>query len=254
MDRSRRRWCVLAWSTYRSGSWRERSGGAFVLCTGTAYRGAAMLAGLQRAPVWRPAGLHPRALLGTGHRCPHQRAWRRALSRLAQPGHRSALLPQSRGARCNHTLAGRPRPARAPLRAQPLRCAHDGPCLAPFCSSGSRVPFYVYSVAYGSVPIFLPRWYPHGWYNTRYGMELLPVFALGLTFCAAAAEERLRATVSTSRSACLFAHRPAYRFEQLRLSCVKGRSSWAKLSSTPKPGSLSSPAWPPPWTGSLPPG
>ena len=46
------------------------------------------------------------------------------------------------------------------------------------------VPFYAYSVAYGSVPIFLPVWWPHSWYNTRYGMELLPAFALGLGFAA----------------------------------------------------------------------
>jgi 4-amino-4-deoxy-L-arabinose transferase-like glycosyltransferase len=46
------------------------------------------------------------------------------------------------------------------------------------------VPFYAYSVAYGSVPIFLPVWWPHSWYNTRYGMELLPGLALGLGFAA----------------------------------------------------------------------
>jgi hypothetical protein len=46
------------------------------------------------------------------------------------------------------------------------------------------VPFYVYSVAWGSVPIFLPLWWPHSWYNLRYGMELLPAFALGLGFAA----------------------------------------------------------------------
>lgn len=46
------------------------------------------------------------------------------------------------------------------------------------------VPFYAYSVAYSSVPIFLPPWWPHSWYNTRYGMELLPALALGLGFAA----------------------------------------------------------------------
>jgi hypothetical protein len=46
------------------------------------------------------------------------------------------------------------------------------------------VPFYAYSVAYGSVPIFLPSWWPHSWYNTRYGMELLPALALGIGFAA----------------------------------------------------------------------
>ncbi len=46
------------------------------------------------------------------------------------------------------------------------------------------MPFYAYSIAYGSVPIFIPKWWPHSWYNTRYGMELLPAFALSLGFVA----------------------------------------------------------------------
>ena len=49
---------------------------------------------------------------------------------------------------------------------------------------GLPIPFYVYSVVYGSVPIFLPVWWPFSWYNTRYGMEMLPVLALGLGFTA----------------------------------------------------------------------
>jgi hypothetical protein len=40
------------------------------------------------------------------------------------------------------------------------------------------LPFYVYSVAYGSVPIFIPPLWPHSYYNSRYGMEMLPAFAL----------------------------------------------------------------------------
>jgi hypothetical protein len=46
------------------------------------------------------------------------------------------------------------------------------------------IPFYAYSIAFASVPIFLPVWWPHSWYNTRYGMELLPALALGLGFAA----------------------------------------------------------------------
>jgi len=46
------------------------------------------------------------------------------------------------------------------------------------------IPFYAYSVAYGSVPIFLPVWWPHSWYNLRYGLELLPAIALALGFAA----------------------------------------------------------------------
>ena len=46
------------------------------------------------------------------------------------------------------------------------------------------LPFYTYSVSYGWVPVFVPVWWPHSWYNTRYGMELLPAIALGLGFVA----------------------------------------------------------------------
>ncbi len=40
------------------------------------------------------------------------------------------------------------------------------------------LPFYIYSIAWGSVPIFIPQLYPHSFYNARYGMELLPAIAL----------------------------------------------------------------------------
>jgi hypothetical protein len=46
------------------------------------------------------------------------------------------------------------------------------------------LPFYVYSIAYGSIPIFIPQLWPHSFYNSRYGMEMLPAFAL-FTFIAA---------------------------------------------------------------------
>ncbi len=40
------------------------------------------------------------------------------------------------------------------------------------------VPFYALSVAYGGVPIFVPAWWPFTHYNVRYGLQLLPAFAL----------------------------------------------------------------------------
>jgi 4-amino-4-deoxy-L-arabinose transferase-like glycosyltransferase len=46
------------------------------------------------------------------------------------------------------------------------------------------VPFYAYSISWGSVPIFMPVWWPHSWYNLRYGLELLPALALALGFSA----------------------------------------------------------------------
>ncbi len=52
--------------------------------------------------------------------------------------------------------------------------------------------FYVYSVAYGSVPIFIPQLYPHSYYNSRYGMELLPALALFACVAAAALEQKLK--------------------------------------------------------------
>src|SRR5215469_11534876 len=39
------------------------------------------------------------------------------------------------------------------------------------------LPFYVYSIAYGSVPIFIPPFWPFSYYNSRYGMEMLPALA-----------------------------------------------------------------------------
>ena len=42
------------------------------------------------------------------------------------------------------------------------------------------LPFYVYAIAYGSVPIFIPQLWPHAYYNARYGMELLPALAVSM--------------------------------------------------------------------------
>jgi hypothetical protein len=53
------------------------------------------------------------------------------------------------------------------------------------------VPFYTWSVAYGSVPIFFPAWWPFTFYNTRYGLELLPALALGVGFAARFAADAL---------------------------------------------------------------
>jgi len=52
------------------------------------------------------------------------------------------------------------------------------------------VPFYAYSVAYGAVPIFLPAWWPHAFYNTRYGMEMLPALALFPAFAVMAVAQK----------------------------------------------------------------
>ncbi len=55
------------------------------------------------------------------------------------------------------------------------------------------LPFYVYSVAYGSVPIFIPQLWPHSYYNARYGMEMLPALAIYGAFAAERLDLWLRA-------------------------------------------------------------
>lgn len=54
------------------------------------------------------------------------------------------------------------------------------------------LPFYIYSVAYGSVPIFIPQFYPHSFYNARYGMEMLPAFAIFSVMALEWIQKRLR--------------------------------------------------------------
>jgi hypothetical protein len=46
------------------------------------------------------------------------------------------------------------------------------------------VAFYTLSIAYGGVPIFMPQWYPYSAYNVRYGLQLLPAFAVFLPIVA----------------------------------------------------------------------
>ncbi len=53
------------------------------------------------------------------------------------------------------------------------------------------LPFYTLSIAYGSVPLYLPVWWPFSYYNVRYGLELLPAVA---TFAAVTFESLRRAS------------------------------------------------------------
>jgi hypothetical protein len=46
------------------------------------------------------------------------------------------------------------------------------------------IPFYMLSISYSGVPIFLPVWWPHSYYNLRYGLELLPAFAVFVALAA----------------------------------------------------------------------
>ncbi len=40
------------------------------------------------------------------------------------------------------------------------------------------LPFYVLCMAWGSVPVYFPDWWPHSYYNVRYGLQMLPAVAV----------------------------------------------------------------------------
>ena len=42
------------------------------------------------------------------------------------------------------------------------------------------LPFYMLSIAYSGVPIFVPTWWPFSFYNARYGLQLLPLFSMAV--------------------------------------------------------------------------
>jgi len=56
------------------------------------------------------------------------------------------------------------------------------------------VPFYILSIAYSGVPLYVPTWWPFSRYNVRYGIEMLPAFA---AFTAVAAYGLIRFAAST---------------------------------------------------------
>src|SRR5262249_47039380 len=56
------------------------------------------------------------------------------------------------------------------------------------------VPFYVLSIAYGGAPIYVPEWWPSARYNIRYGIELLPAFAVFAAVICYCLFERIRET------------------------------------------------------------
>jgi hypothetical protein len=49
---------------------------------------------------------------------------------------------------------------------------------SPWCLLWVPLPFYALSIAWGSVPIYFPDWWPYSYYNVRYGLQLLPAVAV----------------------------------------------------------------------------
>ena len=54
------------------------------------------------------------------------------------------------------------------------------------------LPFYTLSVAYSGVPIYVPGWWPFSIYNIRYGLALLPSFAVFAAISVAFIASRIR--------------------------------------------------------------
>jgi hypothetical protein len=53
------------------------------------------------------------------------------------------------------------------------------------------IVFYPLSVAYGSIPIYLPDWWPFSCYNVRFGLELVPTFAIALALLVRFSSDRI---------------------------------------------------------------
>jgi hypothetical protein len=66
------------------------------------------------------------------------------------------------------------------------------------------LPFYAYSIAYGSVPIFIPEWWPFSYYNVRYGLELLPAIAVFAALVPWAISRLQRRPLTIAATAILF--------------------------------------------------
>jgi len=55
----------------------------------------------------------------------------------------------------------------------------------PLLLLGIPIPFYMLSIAYSGVPLYVPTWWPFSFYNVRYGLQLLPFFSVlvGVIIC-----------------------------------------------------------------------
>jgi hypothetical protein len=67
------------------------------------------------------------------------------------------------------------------------------------------LPWYLWAMWSGNVPIFVPQYWPHGYYNLRYGVQLLPAVAAwsGLAVAAVVAGVR-RVTLPHARAGITF--------------------------------------------------
>ncbi len=180
------------------------------------------LAGLQRDRLSQSAGICQRPLLGEGHRTENVRALLIPAATICQTAFsyflKSAELNLAPGIGKKLwillALAG----VLACLIARFVRKSNslvsqraDRPQWWPLLLLWIPLPFYALSVAYGGVPIFMPVWWPFSYYNVRYGLELLPAFAvfaaLAVYFVREAGAESRHQACASRRRALIFVDR-----------------------------------------------
>ena len=134
-----------------------------------------------RRRVWQRVGVRERPILGEGDRA----ARRRAESRAAQCQGRGHLFLEIGAVEYGGRELG-PLLAGGGLRGAGNRSMET--------AARNRLPmlllwvplvFYALSIAYGSVPIHVHTWWPFATFNQRYGLQLLPMFAVSAGVLAA---------------------------------------------------------------------
>ena len=102
----------------------------------------------------------------------------------------SWLRPRTRGAsKASPTQPQPPTPNPQPLLFWPL-------LLWPLLLLALPGVFFIWSMHKGAVPIFMPHLWPFSWYNTRYGLAVLPLLALAAATLVTAVPKRFRAAAS----------------------------------------------------------
>jgi len=81
--------------------------------------------------------------------------------------------------------------------------------LSPLLLLGIPIPFYMLSIAYSGVPLYVPTWWPFSFYNVRYGIQLRPFFSAmaGVTICLLfrlAPNKSLKITVASAAAILIF--------------------------------------------------
>ncbi|HEV2689861.1 MAG TPA: hypothetical protein VGV35_14975, partial [Bryobacteraceae bacterium] len=94
--------------------------------------------------------------------------------------------------------------------------------VSPFLLLCLPIAFYGFSIAHGGVPLYVPTWWPFSSYNVRYGLQLLPLFAVSAGIVIGAlltAGKRLRPWLAAAAFAlAVFSYAAVWRLQPLCLT------------------------------------